>query len=73
VITELVTNAVRASDGGAEPRPSSVDLTAGADADTVYIRVLDRGVGIEPAEAERAETRTTRLSPRLICSNILVQ
>jgi signal transduction histidine kinase len=59
VVTELVTNAVRAS-GGVEPKPSSVDLNAGADADTVYIRVLDRGMGIDPAEAERAFERFWR-------------
>jgi signal transduction histidine kinase len=59
VVTELVTNAVRAS-GGVEAKPSSVDLTAGADADTVYIRVLDRGVGITPAEAELAFERFWR-------------
>jgi signal transduction histidine kinase len=60
VITELVTNAVRASGGGLEPLPSTVDLTAGADADTVFIRVLDRGIGIDPAEAERAFERFWR-------------
>lgn len=60
VVTELVTNAVRASGSGVEPEPSSVDLTAGADADTVYIRVLDRGVGIDPAEVERAFERFWR-------------
>ena len=59
VVTELVTNAVRASDGSAA-EPASVDVTAGADADTVYIRVLDRGVGISPAEAERAFERFWR-------------
>jgi signal transduction histidine kinase len=59
VVTELVTNAVRASQG-VEPKPASVDVTAGADADTVYIRVLDRGVGISPAEAERAFERFWR-------------
>jgi len=63
VVTELVTNAIRASDR-AEPEPASVDVTAGADADTVYIRVLDRGVGISPAEAERAFERFWRGSRR---------
>jgi signal transduction histidine kinase len=62
VVTELVTNAVRAS-AGASPAPSSVDLTAGADADTVFIRVCDRGVGIDPASAERAFERFWR-APR---------
>ncbi len=60
VVTELVTNAVRASNGGVEPRESTVDLTAGADADTVYIRVLDRGIGIDPANAELAFERFWR-------------
>jgi len=59
VVTELVTNAVRAS-GDIEPAPSTVDLTAGADADTVYFRVLDRGVGITQAEAEQAFERFWR-------------
>jgi signal transduction histidine kinase len=63
VVTELVTNAVRASAvdwtaspaGGSSPaEPSTVDLRAGSDADTVYIRVLDRGTGIEPSDAEHA-------------------
>jgi signal transduction histidine kinase len=53
VVTELVTNAVRA-------KSSTVDLTAGADADTVYFQVLDRGVGIDPAQAERAFERFWR-------------
>jgi signal transduction histidine kinase len=59
VVTELVTNAVRASGGPAQAQ-SSVDLTAGADADTVFIRVCDRGVGIDPAHAERAFERFWR-------------
>jgi signal transduction histidine kinase len=63
VVTELVTNAVRASEC-VDPQPASVDVTAGADADTVYIRVLDRGVGISPAEAERAFERFWRGSRR---------
>jgi two-component system phosphate regulon sensor histidine kinase PhoR len=62
VVAELVTNAVRAS-RGMGTKSSSVDITAGADADTVYIRVLDRGIGISPAEAERAFERFWR-SPR---------
>jgi signal transduction histidine kinase len=61
VATELVTNAVRASDVGAIPiPPSTVDLVAGADADTVYLQVRDRGVGIDQAEAERAFERFWR-------------
>jgi len=66
VVTELVTNAVRAS-AGMSPTPSSVDLTAGADADTVFIRVCDRGVGIDPASAERAFERFWR-APRAAAS-----
>jgi signal transduction histidine kinase len=42
-----------------------VDLTAGADADTVFIRVCDRGVGIDPAHAERAFERFWR-GPRAV-------
>ncbi len=58
VVTELVTNAVRATD--IHSGRSRVDLTAGADTDTVFIRVLDRGVGIDPAQAERAFERFWR-------------
>jgi two-component system, OmpR family, phosphate regulon sensor histidine kinase PhoR len=62
VVRELVTNAIRGSEGegGVEPKPSSVELIAGADSDTVYIRVLDRGIGIAPADAERAFERFWR-------------
>jgi signal transduction histidine kinase len=59
VVTELVTNAVRAS-GSVVHNGPGVDLTAGADADTVYIRVMDRGAGIDPAQAERAFERFWR-------------
>jgi signal transduction histidine kinase len=62
VVAELVTNALRAT-----PQPSavrdaqpSVDLRAGADAETVYIQVRDRGVGIDPAQAEIAFERFWR-------------
>ena len=37
-----------------------MDITAGADADTVFIRVLDRGLGIDPGQAERAFERFWR-------------
>jgi signal transduction histidine kinase len=60
VVTELVVNAVRATPGDVGPAPSSVDVTAGADADSVFIRVCDRGVGIDPADAERAFDRFWR-------------
>ena len=51
--------------GGPALALSCVDLTAGADADTVFIRVCDRGVGIDPAHAERAFERFWR-GPRAI-------
>jgi signal transduction histidine kinase len=66
VVNELVTNAVRATDAAAVQQvagpgsPVTVDVTAGADAETVYVRVLDRGVGIDPAQAERAFERFWR-------------
>ena len=60
VVTELVVNAVRATPTGAGPAPASVDVRAGADADTVFIQVCDRGVGIDPAHAERAFERFWR-------------
>jgi signal transduction histidine kinase len=60
VITELVVNAVRATPAGVEPAPPTVDIVAGADADTVFIQVRDRGVGIDPADAERAFERFWR-------------
>jgi signal transduction histidine kinase len=59
VLTELVTNAVRASGEGRDGQ-LLVDLTAGADSDTVFIRVLDRGIGIDPSNAERAFERFWR-------------
>lgn len=57
VLTELVTNAVRATE---EARPSTVELAAGADQETVYFQVRDRGVGIDPAQTERAFERFWR-------------
>jgi signal transduction histidine kinase len=61
VVTELVTNAVRATHRvRAEPQSSSVELYAGADADTVFIRVCDRGEGIDATSAERAFERFWR-------------
>jgi signal transduction histidine kinase len=60
VVNELVTNAVRAGDGPLHNGRPRVDLTAGADADTVYIQVLDRGLGIDPAQAEQAFERFWR-------------
>jgi signal transduction histidine kinase len=62
VVTELVTNAVRSSQPApaGEGPPSTVDLLAGADAHTVFIRVCDRGEGIDPTHAERAFERFWR-------------
>jgi two-component system phosphate regulon sensor histidine kinase PhoR len=58
VLGELVTNAVRyssaADDGG------GVEITAGADARTVFVRVCDRGIGIDPAHVEVAFERFWR-------------
>jgi two-component system, OmpR family, phosphate regulon sensor histidine kinase PhoR len=44
---------------GSEAGPS-VDIQAGADAHTVFIRVCDRGVGIDPTNVERAFERFWR-------------
>jgi signal transduction histidine kinase len=52
VLTELVTNACKYS-----PDTMDVDLTGGSDAQAVWIRVTDRGVGIRPADTERAFER----------------
>jgi two-component system phosphate regulon sensor histidine kinase PhoR len=56
VLTELVTNACKYS-----PDWVDVELTAGADAYTVWIRVSDRGLGIRPEHAERAFERFWQL------------
>lgn len=56
VVTELVTNACKYSAGRVE-----VELTAGADAQTVWFRVADRGVGIRPEHVERAFERFWQL------------
>src|SRR5262249_14701438 len=56
VVTELVTNACKYSTGRVE-----VELTAGADAQTVWFRVADRGVGIRPEHIERAFERFWQL------------
>lgn len=59
VIAELVNNAVRHT--VAPPEPAAVvEVHAGADAQTVFIRVGDRGVGIDPAHVERAFDRFWR-------------
>ncbi|GIJ59797.1 hypothetical protein Vau01_073130 [Virgisporangium aurantiacum] len=56
VVTELVTNAVKYS-----PARVHVDVTAGADQQTVWFRVADRGVGIRPEHVERAFERFWQL------------
>ena len=56
VVTELVTNACKYS-----PNRVEVELNAGADAQTVWFRVLDRGVGIPPEHVERAFERFWQL------------
>jgi len=56
VVTELVTNACKYS-----PARVQVDLTAGADAQTVWFRVADRGVGIRPEHVEKAFERFWQL------------
>jgi len=65
IVGELVTNAVRYT-----PQPSAggtptavepgVEIQAGADAHTVFVRICDRGVGIDPAHVERAFERFWR-------------
>lgn len=67
IVAELVTNAVRYTGKlvaggnytGIEPT-SAVDIQAGADAHTVFLRVCDRGVGIDPTDVERAFERFWR-------------
>jgi signal transduction histidine kinase len=56
VLTELVTNACKYS-----PDWVDVELRAGSDAYTVWIRVVDRGLGIRPEHAERAFERFWQL------------
>jgi len=58
IVAELVMNAIRYSPetGGAQV----VDVVAGADARTVFVRVGDRGIGIDPADVERAFERFWR-------------
>jgi two-component system, OmpR family, phosphate regulon sensor histidine kinase PhoR len=56
VVTELVTNARKYS-----PTRVQVDMTAGADGQTVWFRVADRGVGIRPEHVEQAFERFWQL------------
>jgi two-component system, OmpR family, phosphate regulon sensor histidine kinase PhoR len=53
VLTELMTNADKYTDDNALP----VELCAGADAQSVFFRVSDRGVGVRPEHVERAFDR----------------
>ncbi|WP_432833283.1 ATP-binding protein [Dactylosporangium sp. CA-092794] len=52
VLAELVTNA-----GKYSPNWVQIELTAGADPQTVWFRVSDRGIGIQPEHVERAFDR----------------
>ncbi|WP_432982268.1 sensor histidine kinase [Dactylosporangium sp. CA-233914] len=56
VLAELVTNA-----GKYSPNWVEIELTAGADPQTVWFRVSDRGVGIRPEHVERAFDRFWQL------------
>ncbi|MFV2102264.1 ATP-binding protein [Micromonospora sp. LOL_024] len=49
VLTELVTNAGKYSQPG-----SKIDISTGADGQTVCFRVSDRGIGVRPEHVERA-------------------
>jgi signal transduction histidine kinase len=61
IVAELVTNAVRASPAAASRDTAPcITLTAGADSDTVFIQVRDRGMGIDPAASEAAFDRFWR-------------
>jgi two-component system, OmpR family, phosphate regulon sensor histidine kinase PhoR len=58
IVGELVTNAVRYTDR--ESGTQVVEVQAGADTQTVFVRVCDRGIGIDPADVERAFERFWR-------------
>ena len=68
ILAELVNNAVRhtpvpGAGNGTAPivaPPAAVEIQAGSDPQTVYLRVCDRGVGIDPAYVERAFERFWR-------------
>jgi two-component system, OmpR family, phosphate regulon sensor histidine kinase PhoR len=70
IVAELVNNALRYTAqlpvaAGVEPRPGveikpGVELQAGADAQTVFFRVCDRGIGIDATDVERAFERFWR-------------
>ncbi|MER7002904.1 HAMP domain-containing sensor histidine kinase [Dactylosporangium sp. NPDC000555] len=56
VLAELVTNA-----GKYSPKWVQAELTAGADPQTVWFRISDRGIGIRPEHVERAFDRFWQL------------
>jgi signal transduction histidine kinase len=56
LLTELITNAFKYS-----PERVDIEVVAGADAQTVWFRVSDRGVGIRPEHTERAFERFWQL------------
>jgi signal transduction histidine kinase len=60
IIAELVTNAVRATPILAHALAPTVELKAGSDAETIFIQIRDRGVGIDPSRAEIAFERFWR-------------
>jgi signal transduction histidine kinase len=64
ILAELVNNAVRHTTGSPTAPlvapTSAVEIQAGSDTQTVYLRVCDRGVGIDPAYVERAFERFWR-------------
>jgi signal transduction histidine kinase len=64
ILAELVNNAVRHTTGSPTAPlvapTSAVEIQAGSDPQTVYLRVCDRGVGIDPAYVERAFERFWR-------------
>jgi two-component system, OmpR family, phosphate regulon sensor histidine kinase PhoR len=70
IVAELVNNAIRYTAqlpgaAGAEPQPGveikpGVEIQAGADAQTVFFRVCDRGIGIDATDVERAFERFWR-------------
>jgi two-component system, OmpR family, phosphate regulon sensor histidine kinase PhoR len=60
IVAELVTNAVRATPILAHALAPTVELMAGCDAETIFIQVRDRGLGIDPSRAEVAFERFWR-------------
>ena len=46
----------RRARGGLGPASAAVEIGAGANTETVYVRVSDRGLGIDPSYVERASS-----------------